>query len=67
MKIVKNVRPPSGVSRAVLRAPIYLYRLGLGGLFGKRILMSITSGESPASSATSSWKSLSMIPPTEAS
>jgi deazaflavin-dependent oxidoreductase (nitroreductase family) len=39
MKIVKNVRPPSGVSRAVLRAPIYLYRLGLGWLFGKRILM----------------------------
>ena len=39
MKIVKNVRPPSGVSRAVLRAPIYLYRLGVGGLFGKRILM----------------------------
>jgi hypothetical protein len=29
MKIVKNVRPPSGVSRALFRAPIYLYRLGL--------------------------------------
>ena len=39
MKIVKDVRPPSGVSRAVFRAPIYLYRLGLGWLFGKRILL----------------------------
>ena len=39
MKIVKNVRPPSGVSRALFRAPIYLYRLGLGWLFGKRILL----------------------------
>jgi len=39
MKIVKNVHPPSGVSRALFRAPIYLYRLGLGWLFGKRILL----------------------------
>ena len=39
MKIVKNVRPPSGVSRALFRAPIHLYRLGLGWLFGKRILL----------------------------
>ncbi len=39
MKIVKNVRPPSGVSRALFRAPIYVYRLGLGWLFGKRVLL----------------------------
>ena len=39
MKIVKSVRPPSGVSRTLFRAPIYLYRLGLGWLFGKRILL----------------------------
>jgi deazaflavin-dependent oxidoreductase (nitroreductase family) len=39
MKIVKTVRPPSGVSRALFRAPIYLYRLGLGWLFGRRILL----------------------------
>jgi deazaflavin-dependent oxidoreductase (nitroreductase family) len=39
MKIVKHVRPPSGMSRALFRAPIYLYRLGLGWLFGKRILL----------------------------
>jgi deazaflavin-dependent oxidoreductase (nitroreductase family) len=39
MKIVKNVRPPSGKRRALLRAPIYLYRLGLGWLFGKHLLL----------------------------
>ena len=39
MKIVKNAQPPSGVSRALFRAPIHLYRLGLGRLFGKRILL----------------------------
>jgi deazaflavin-dependent oxidoreductase (nitroreductase family) len=39
MKIVKHVRPPSGMSRALFRAPIYLYRVGLGWLFGKRILL----------------------------
>jgi deazaflavin-dependent oxidoreductase (nitroreductase family) len=39
MKIVKNAQPPSGVSRALFRAPIYLYRLGLGWLFGKRVLL----------------------------
>lgn len=39
MKIVKSVQPPSGVTRAVFRAPIYLYRLGLGGLFGTRVLL----------------------------
>ena len=31
-----TVRPPN---RAVFRAPIYLYRLGLGWLFGKRTLL----------------------------
>ncbi|WP_029112685.1 nitroreductase family deazaflavin-dependent oxidoreductase [Mycobacterium sp. URHB0044] len=39
MKIVKTVRPPSGLSRALLRAPIYLYRVRLGWLFGKRIVL----------------------------
>ena len=39
MKIVQHVQPPSGVSRALFRAPIYLYRLGLGWLFGRRILL----------------------------
>jgi deazaflavin-dependent oxidoreductase (nitroreductase family) len=36
---MKNVRPPSHVSRTLFRAPIYLYRLGLGWLFGKRVLL----------------------------
>ena len=39
MKIVKNVQPPSGLSRALYRAPIHLYRLGLGWLFGERVLL----------------------------
>lgn len=39
MKIVKSVQPPSGARRALFRAPIFLYRLGLGWLFGNRVLM----------------------------
>lgn len=39
MKIVKNVRPPTGVRRIAFRAPMYLYRLGLGWLFGDRLLL----------------------------
>ena len=39
MKVVTKVQPPSGVSRALFRAPIYLYRLGLGWVFGQRILL----------------------------
>jgi deazaflavin-dependent oxidoreductase (nitroreductase family) len=39
VKIVKNVQPPTGVNRILFRAPIYLYQVGLGWLFGKRILL----------------------------
>ena len=39
MKIIKNVQPPTGVSRLAFRVPIYLYRLGLGWLFGDRLLL----------------------------
>ncbi len=39
MKVVKKVQPPSGLGRALFRAPIYLYRLGLGWVFGQRILL----------------------------
>jgi deazaflavin-dependent oxidoreductase (nitroreductase family) len=39
MKIVKIVQPPAGVSRLLFRAPIYLYRLGLGWLFGNRLML----------------------------
>ncbi len=31
----KDVRTPGGLDRLVWRAPIWLYRLGLGGLMGK--------------------------------
>lgn len=39
MKIVKAIEPPAGFTRALFRLPIHLYRLGLGWLFGKRILL----------------------------
>ena len=34
-----NVEPPRGVSRLFWRAPIWIYRLGLGGLIKKRMLL----------------------------
>ena len=39
MKIVKNVQPPTGLSRLVFRVPIYVYRLGMGWLFGDRLML----------------------------
>ena len=39
MKIVKNVRPPAGLTRFLFRIPIHLYRLRLGWLFGSRLLL----------------------------
>lgn len=39
MKIIKNVSPPSGLSRLLYRAPIQLYRWRLGRLLGDRILL----------------------------
>ncbi|KLI05514.1 nitroreductase [Mycolicibacterium conceptionense] len=39
MKIIKNVGPPSGLSRLFYRAPIQLYRWRLGWLLGERILL----------------------------
>jgi deazaflavin-dependent oxidoreductase (nitroreductase family) len=36
--------PPGKVMRLVFRAPIYLYRLGLGRLMGKRLLMLTHNG-----------------------
>lgn len=38
MKIVKNVQPPTGLNRLLFRVPIYIYRAGLGWMFGDRIL-----------------------------
>jgi deazaflavin-dependent oxidoreductase (nitroreductase family) len=39
VRIIKNVQPPTGLSRLVFRTPIHLYRLGLGWIFGSRLLL----------------------------
>lgn len=39
MKIVKNIQPPTGLSRLLFRIPIYAYRLGIGWLIGDRLML----------------------------
>ena len=39
MKIIKNPRPPVGLRRLLFRSPILIYRLGLGAMFGRRLLL----------------------------
>lgn len=39
-------QPPRGISRAAYRFPIWLYRLGLGWIFGKRFLLLTHTGRS---------------------
>ncbi len=39
MDIVRNVPPPTGLTRALFRLPLPLYRVGLGWVFGGRILV----------------------------
>ncbi|MDF4253656.1 nitroreductase family deazaflavin-dependent oxidoreductase [Streptomyces sp. WMMB303] len=39
MEIVKRPAPPTGIRRMLFRAPIHLYRLRLGWLFGGRLLL----------------------------
>lgn len=36
---VKELHPPRGLARIGFRLPIQLYKLGMGGLFGTRLLM----------------------------
>lgn len=36
---IKDVTPPRGLARLGFRLPIWLYRLGLGGLLGTRFLL----------------------------
>jgi len=36
---IKDVQSPRGLARLAWRAPIWFYRLGLGGLFGQRMLL----------------------------
>ncbi|NOH12873.1 MAG: nitroreductase family deazaflavin-dependent oxidoreductase [Chloroflexi bacterium] len=35
----KELTPPTGLGRILFRLPIWLYRLGLGGLLGKRFVL----------------------------
>ncbi len=37
-------QPPSGLQRMLWRAPIWLYRMGLGGLLGKRLMLLVHTG-----------------------
>jgi deazaflavin-dependent oxidoreductase (nitroreductase family) len=39
MKKLTEPQPPRGLSRLLFRAPIYLYRIGLGWLLGGRFLL----------------------------
>lgn len=39
MRIVRSIRPPAGLTRSLFRLPISVYRLGLGWVFGKRLLL----------------------------
>jgi len=39
MKIVKHPRPPAGLRRPMFRSPIWIYRVGLGAVFGRRLLL----------------------------
>ncbi len=41
---IKDVKPPRGLARLGFRFPIQLYRLGLGGLLGKRFLLLTHTG-----------------------
>lgn len=39
VKKIREVTPPRGLARLAWRAPIWLYRLGMGGLLGERFLL----------------------------
>lgn len=41
---VKDVHPPRGLARLGFRLPVWLYRLNLGGLLGKRFLLLTHTG-----------------------
>jgi deazaflavin-dependent oxidoreductase (nitroreductase family) len=41
---IKDVQPPRGLARLAFRLPIWLYRLGLGGLLGTRFVLLTHSG-----------------------
>lgn len=39
MKVVKDMPPPTGLTRSLFRLPLSVYRLRLGWLFGRRLLV----------------------------
>jgi deazaflavin-dependent oxidoreductase (nitroreductase family) len=39
VEVSKHVQPPTGLIRLLFRAPLYLYRAGLGWMLGSRILI----------------------------
>jgi deazaflavin-dependent oxidoreductase (nitroreductase family) len=39
VKVVKDIHPPTGLTRLLFRLPIYAYRLCLGWVFGDRLLL----------------------------
>jgi deazaflavin-dependent oxidoreductase (nitroreductase family) len=39
MEIVKRTGPPAGVSRLLFRLPLLAYRIGLGWVFGHRVMV----------------------------
>lgn len=39
MEIVARKGPPTGVARLLFRLPVHVYRLGLGRLFGSRLML----------------------------
>ncbi|MEV0388521.1 nitroreductase family deazaflavin-dependent oxidoreductase [Nonomuraea sp. NPDC050643] len=44
MEIVKRAAPPTGLRRRLWRLPIRLYRMGLGPLLGRRIMLLTHTG-----------------------
>jgi deazaflavin-dependent oxidoreductase (nitroreductase family) len=43
-EIIKETSTPHGLGRIAFRAPIWLYRLGLGGMLGERFLLLTHTG-----------------------
>jgi deazaflavin-dependent oxidoreductase (nitroreductase family) len=41
---IRDVKPPRGLARLAFRLPIWIYRLGLGGLLGTRFLLLTHTG-----------------------
>ena len=46
-KQINNAPPPKGVRRLLFRAPLWLYRLGLGGLLGDLLGSRTAGGAAP--------------------